>query len=233
MPSGWSARFRKQVNRVLAGFARSARKRISGNAVDDTVVFLRQMAPLRPPLTTAVDDRCCIVDIDDGNDPRFRMLCERFPDKHFDLRFHEPGRSCVVVLVEGELAGYGWVAEGACFVEEINCRLILAEEEIYIYDCSIFPAFRRRGLYAALLKAIVDRGLHTCIGCSIHNARSFRVICSAGFIEYERVRYRRSDREESWLHVCPAPGSVIPASVERRDGSIRAQYRCDIPPFVQ
>ena len=229
----WAATFREQASRVLAGFARRVVKRISGDVVDDTVVFLRQMAPLRLPLTVAGDDPCSIVVIEDGNDPLFRTLCERFPDKHFDLRLQEPGRSCVVVLVEGELAGYGWVAEGACFVEEINCRLILAEEEIYIYDCIIFPAFRRRGLYAALLKAIVDRGLHTCIGCSIQNARSFRVIRSVGFIEYERVRYRRSDRKESWLHVCPVPGSVIPASVERRDGSIRAQYRCDSPPSVQ
>jgi ribosomal protein S18 acetylase RimI-like enzyme len=68
--------------------------------------------------------------------------------------------------------------------------------EAYIWDCVTLPAFRRRGLYVALLRHIVGvlraEGLRRLwIGASLDNTPSIRGFRSAGFRPVLRLIYLR------------------------------------------
>jgi ribosomal protein S18 acetylase RimI-like enzyme len=96
------------------------------------------------------------------------------------------GRRCYAAWVGEELAAYGWVSFDEEFVGELNLRLRLLPGEAYIWDCATLPAFRRNGLYSALLDYIAAQlrreGLrHIWIGADLANLPSQRGIARAGF----------------------------------------------------
>ena len=108
-----------------------------------------------------------------------------------------PGkRRCFTLRVSGEIAAYGWVTQGVEVVGELERRFNLHEREAYIWDCRTLPAWRRKGLYSALLSQIIVR-LHEedtpriWIGASQHNRPSIRGFANAGFEPVIELAYRR------------------------------------------
>src|SRR5215467_5732218 len=61
------------------------------------------------------------------------------------------GSRCFAARVEGTIAAYGWVSWGTERIGELERSLCLQPDEAYIWDCATLPAYRRRGLYTALL----------------------------------------------------------------------------------
>jgi GNAT superfamily N-acetyltransferase len=96
------------------------------------------------------------------------------------------GRRCYAAWVGGQLASYGWVSFGEEHVGELNLRLRMLPGEAYIWDCVTLPAFRRNGLYSALLGYISaqlrQEGLRRIwIGADLDNLPSQHGIARAGF----------------------------------------------------
>jgi ribosomal protein S18 acetylase RimI-like enzyme len=101
-------------------------------------------------------------------------------------RRFEGGRRCYAARARGVLAAYGWVSFGEETVGGLGLRLRLLPHEAYIWDCVTLPAFRRLGLYAALLsriaEALRDDGLQGAwIGADHDNLPSRAGITRAGF----------------------------------------------------
>lgn len=118
------------------------------------------------------------------------------PDPQEVVQRFLSGRRCFVARVEGAIAAYGWVSEGAESIGELERTLRIQPSEAYIWDCATLPAFRRRGLYSALLRCIVGvlRGegvRRLWIGASLDNAPSIRGFRSAGFRPVIKLIYLR------------------------------------------
>ncbi len=102
------------------------------------------------------------------------------------LRRLNSGERCYTAWVDGQLASYGWVSFDEEFIGELNLRLRLVPGEAYVWDCFTLPAFRRQGLYGALLAHILlelekDAVCRVWIGADADNAISQRGIARAGF----------------------------------------------------
>jgi GNAT superfamily N-acetyltransferase len=63
------------------------------------------------------------------------------------------GRRGFVALAEGRACGYGWLSRQAEIDARCGIEVSPGEDEGYIYDGFMFPAFRRRRIYARLLLA--------------------------------------------------------------------------------
>ncbi len=108
----------------------------------------------------------------------------------------ESGRRCFVASIEGTIAAYGWVSQGVERIGELERTMVMHPGEAYIWDCATLPAFRRRGLYGAVLRHIVGvlrgEGLRRLwIGASRDNAPSIRGFRSAGFRPVITLAYLR------------------------------------------
>jgi GNAT superfamily N-acetyltransferase len=96
------------------------------------------------------------------------------------------GRRCYVARVRGALAAYGWVSFGEEVIGEMRLRIRLLPGEAYVWDCFTAPAYRRRGLYSALLQHITAelRAEGLCrvwIGADLDNIPSQKGMALAGF----------------------------------------------------
>lgn len=96
------------------------------------------------------------------------------------------GSRCYVAEVGGEWAAYGWVSFHEEHIGEIGLHIRLRPGEAYIWDCATMPAFRRLGLYTALLAHIAGalRAEHFTriwIGADTDNTPSQVGIAAAGF----------------------------------------------------
>lgn len=106
------------------------------------------------------------------------------------------GRRCFVARIAGAIAAYGWASTGTERIGELERTIRMLPGEVYIWDCATLPAFRRRGLYGALLRHMVSvlRGegaRRLWIGASRDNAPSIRGFRSAGFRPVIRLVYLR------------------------------------------
>lgn len=102
------------------------------------------------------------------------------------LRRFQAGGRCYTAWVDGQLASYGWVSFREEYVGEFNLRIRLVPGEAYIWDCFTLPAFRRHGLYSALLAHMLNdlEAGSVCrvwIGADQDNVASQRGIARAGF----------------------------------------------------
>jgi ribosomal protein S18 acetylase RimI-like enzyme len=110
-------------------------------------------------------------------------------------RFHR-GSRCFAAWINSDLAAYGWVTPGTECIGELEREIRLGPQEAYIWDCVTLPAYRRRGLYTALLRLIVAGLAHEnfrrlWIGSSMSNRPSIRGFAAAGFRPVLRVVYVR------------------------------------------
>ena len=102
------------------------------------------------------------------------------------LRRFETGRRCYVGFVNDQLAAYGWVSLNEEYLGELDLWVRLLPGEAYIWDCFTLPAFRRKGLYSALLMHILgelqtNQLCRVWIGADSDNKASQHGIARAGF----------------------------------------------------
>ncbi len=137
------------------------------------------------------------------------------------LQRFETGRRCYTAWVGDQLASYGWVSFDEEHIGELNLRIHLLQGEVYIWDCATVPAFRRNGLYSALLGYIITQ-LHAegfCrawIGADMDNKPSQQGIARAGFhhvgdLVIERVLAVR----QVWMQPQPDMPNHIVAEARR------------------
>ncbi len=126
-----------------------------------------------------------------------------YPRNVVETRRRE-GRLPYILIVDGLVACYGWVALTPQPIGDLGISFLLADGDAYIYDCATRPAYRRRGLYPELLRFIAvdlrNRGLRRAwIATAPGNAPSWKGIARAG---YEKVADCRMTRESNGrLHV--------------------------------
>jgi hypothetical protein len=67
------------------------------------------------------------------------------------------GHRPYVISVNGEPAGYGWVATRTCEIGELGLCFYLPTGNRYLWDFATLPKFRGRGIYPRLLAEILRR----------------------------------------------------------------------------
>lgn len=67
------------------------------------------------------------------------------------------GHRPYLAVLDGEPAGYGWVATRVASIGELNLEIDLPVGHRYLWDFATLPAFRGRGVYPQLLAEIVRR----------------------------------------------------------------------------
>lgn len=135
--------------------------------------------PLEPPLGTEFEE---ILPDEPGNafDGLEPAIAEDF-SRRLTL-----GRRCFAGRVDGKLAVYGWVSTGAECVGEMEREIRPGPGEAYVWDCFTLPAYRRQGLYSALLShikiSLTNEGCRRIwIGSNMENEPSLRGFARAGF----------------------------------------------------
>jgi GNAT superfamily N-acetyltransferase len=89
-----------------------------------------------------------------------------------------------VGLLDGEPAGYGWLALRRGGIDELDFSFELPDGNAYLWDFVTLPEFRGRGVYPHLLQTIVAQTPDVerfWIGYEAHNLASERGIAKAGF----------------------------------------------------
>jgi GNAT superfamily N-acetyltransferase len=64
------------------------------------------------------------------------------------------GCRCYGVLIDGGIAGYGWLSVGPEWIGEIELEINPRHGEGYIWNCVTLPAHRRKGIFRSLLLGI-------------------------------------------------------------------------------
>jgi GNAT superfamily N-acetyltransferase len=137
------------------------------------------------------------------------------------LQRFETGRRCYSAWVGDQLASYAWVSFEEEHIGELNLRIWLLPGEIYIWDCATVPAFRRNGLYSALLGHVVkelyaESFCRAWIGADMDNKPSQQGIARAGFhhvadLMVERVLATR----QVWVQAQPDVPEYIVSEARR------------------
>lgn len=92
--------------------------------------------------------------------------------------------------VEAEPVGWGWVATREAAIDELGIAIALPPEDRYVWDFVTVPSWQGRGIYTALLQAILrqEAAARYWIGHDEGNVPSARGIAKAGFSEVGAVR---------------------------------------------
>ncbi|HKW59555.1 MAG TPA: GNAT family N-acetyltransferase [Candidatus Dormibacteraeota bacterium] len=64
------------------------------------------------------------------------------------------GCRCYAVVVEGAIAGYGWLSSGPEWISELQLEIRPRKGEGYIWNCATLPDHRRRGVFRSLVAGI-------------------------------------------------------------------------------
>lgn len=136
------------------------------------------------------------------------------PDAAPVLERLQRGSRCFGARIEGELVAYGWASSESECVGELEREFRMGPGEAYVWDCATLPAYRRAGLYTALLSLIArtlcDHDLSRLwIGASLANRPSIRGFVAAGFEPVLRVLYLRLGGL-SCLYTAPFRGASSP-----------------------
>ncbi len=109
------------------------------------------------------------------------------------------GSRCYAGRLDGRIVTYGWVSEGATRIGEIEAVIQPGPGEAYIWDCAALPAYRGRGLYRGLLRAMLaDLAARTVqrvwIATLDDGGPGARGAAGASFHPVLRLRYLRVGR---------------------------------------
>ena len=113
-------------------------------------------------------------------------------------RHHQPW----LMWMGDDPIGWGWVATREAAIAELGVTLTLPPGDRYLWDFMILPAWRGRGLYPALLRAILseEEAARFWIGHDAGNTASARGIAKAGFRSVGSVRRTAHDQLEFVPH---------------------------------
>ena len=118
------------------------------------------------------------------------------PDVELIVRRFDAGRRCIGAWVDGKLATYGWISQGAECIGELEQSLHLPAGEAYIWDCATVEPYRNFHLYRALLSHIAQiawrEGIQRLwIAAMTDNIPSIRGLAAAGFRPVVLLTYAR------------------------------------------
>lgn len=121
------------------------------------------------------------------------------------------GSRCFVARVDGSVACYGWLTSGGEWIGEMDRRLALGSDEAYIWDCATLAPHRRRGLYGALLRAMLQtlagEGCRRAwIGSNLSNEPSVRAFARVGFRPVAHLSYWRVGSASGFV-ITAGPGA--------------------------
>ncbi|TMC40546.1 MAG: GNAT family N-acetyltransferase [Chloroflexi bacterium] len=139
---------------------------------------------------------------------------------------------CFAVLLEGSIAGYGWLSTGPEWIGELQLEIKPRKAEGYIWNCVTLGEHRRKGIFRALLAGICDAARSTplkrlWIGSVAIPAEKalapvgFRPAVSFRAFTFARVHYRTVTFVDSvlgreGLHVLSVgPGVYVGSSTRR------------------
>jgi GNAT superfamily N-acetyltransferase len=106
------------------------------------------------------------------------------------------GKRCFTARVDGAIAAYGWASPRGEWIGELERAIRLDRDEAYIWQCATLPVHQGRGLYkavlAAMLAALAGEGCRRVwIGCALANTPSVRAFASLGLRPVVVVDYWR------------------------------------------
>ena len=136
----------------------------------------------------------------------------------------EAGRRSYAAWADGHLATYGWVSFGEELVGELGLHLRLLPHEAYIWDCLTLAAYRRRGLYTALLgyivQALLGDGVQGIwIGADTDNQPSQAGIAHTGFTAVADLVAAPPQpgerRRRAWLQARPGASQTLLSEARR------------------
>ena len=66
----------------------------------------------------------------------------------------ERGCRCFAVVVDGAIAGYGWLSTGPEWIGELQLEIRPRPGEAYLWNCVTLAEHRRKGIFRSLLAGI-------------------------------------------------------------------------------
>ena len=73
------------------------------------------------------------------------------------------GVRCFAVVIDGAIAGYGWLSTGPEWISELQLEIQPGKAEAYIWNCVTLAAHRRKGIFRALVVGISQAAQSTGI----------------------------------------------------------------------
>ena len=144
------------------------------------------------------------------------------------------GKRCFTARVDGAIAAYGWVTPKGEWIGELDRAIRLDGDEAYIWQCATLPAFQGRGLYKALLAAILgslagEGYRRAWIGCALANTASVRAFVALGLRPVVMVDYWRLG-DFSCFYLAGRPGAD-PAHVAHARAALAAPHEVEVGPL--
>jgi GNAT superfamily N-acetyltransferase len=145
-----------------------------------------------------------IPEVEAGADAEYSFLDNNSGEKTASLvslvgkdivkaRFNQ-GEVCGVAWSNSKVVSYCWLAFKQAEVGEINRIIKLSDKELYLYDAFTLPDYRGRGLFPALLTAILGFARsksysRALIFSNSRNRPSLRGIEKAGFSLFQSIHF--------------------------------------------
>lgn len=151
------------------------------------------------------------------------------------LQRFEAGGRCFAFWVDNQIACYCWVAQGREWIGEMEIHFQIGAGERYIWDCFTRPAFRRQGLYSALLAHMVrelqrEGVARLWIGSNLENRPSLKGFERAGFQPVVQIWFLRLlSLRWYWIRSCPAAPKELVSAARR---AFAAEHALQIAPFI-
>ena len=144
------------------------------------------------------------------------------------------GKRCFTARVDGAIAAYDWVTPKGEWVGELDRAIRLDGGEAYIWHCATLPAHQGRGLYKALLAAVLgalagEAYRRAWIGCALANTASVRAFEALGLRLVIMVDYWRLG-DASCFYLAGRPGAD-PACVAHAHAALAAPHEVEVGPL--
>ena len=143
------------------------------------------------------------------------------------------GCRCFAVVLDGAVAGYGWLSTGPEWIGELQVEIRPRKAEAYIWNCVTLAAHRRKGIFRSLVAGIAraanDTGV-TRVWIGSVEIPAEKTLAPLGFRPALTFHSRRFAGTH-WMRVAAAepelgrdsrhvialrPGIYVRASVDRR-----------------
>jgi len=80
----------------------------------------------------------------------------RVPVETVHTRHAEAMQASLALLDDDRVAGYGWVSHDMIRIYELHLTLPIPRGHAYIWDCATLPGYRNQGIFAALLRFVLE-----------------------------------------------------------------------------